>query len=53
MQKTDEGQEVKFIEGSNFEQVKVAPAAGSVPDPRIAGPSIFFDSRLDDASETK
>ena len=36
-----------MIEGGSFEQVKVAPASGAVPDPRIAGPSIFFDSRLD------
>lgn len=24
-------------------------AASAVPDPRVAGPSIFFDSRLDSA----
>ena len=52
MQKTEEGQEVSLIQGSDYEQVKVAPASGAVPDPRIAGPSIYFDSRLDQGSES-
>ena len=41
------GVEVKLIKGENFEQVKVSSPAGTVPDPRVAGPAIYFDSRLD------
>ena len=52
MQKTEEGREVSLIQGGDYEQVRVAPASGAVPDPRIAGPSIFFDSRLDSAANS-
>ena len=51
MQKSEEGVEVSLIKGQNYEQVKISAGAGSVPDPRVAGPSIFFDSRLDGASD--
>ena len=51
MQKSEEGVEVSHIAGRDFEQIKVSAGAGSVPDPRVAGPSIFFDSRLDAANE--
>lgn len=47
MQKNDDGLEVSLIKGGGYEQVKVASQTGSVPDPRVAGPSIYFDSRLD------
>ena len=47
MSKDEGGIEVSLIKGEDYEQVKVSKGAGSVPDPRIAGPSIYFDSRLD------
>lgn len=51
MQKSDDGVEVSLIKGGDYEQVKVATATGSVPDPRVAGPSIYFDSRMDSVNE--
>jgi hypothetical protein len=27
--------------------VKVSAGAGTTPDPRVAGPAIYFDTRLD------
>lgn len=38
--------EFKFVEGENYEQVRVT-TQGETPDPRVAGPKIIFDSRLD------
>ena len=45
--KEEDGLEISMIKGDDFEQVKVSTMAGKVPDPRVAGPSIYFDSRLD------
>ena len=53
MQKSEEGVEVSLIEGSNYEQVKVSAGAGTTPDPRVAGPSIYFDSRLESTKDSK
>ena len=47
MNKDEKGTEISVIKGDGFEQVKVSQGAGAVPDPRVAGPSIYFDSRLD------
>ena len=49
MQKSEDGVEVSLVEGGDYKQVKVSSASGSVPDPRVAGPAIYFDSRLDQA----
>ena len=49
MQKSEEGVAVSLIKGGDYEQVKIQSAANTVPDPRVAGPAIFFDSRLDQA----
>lgn len=49
MQKSEDGVEVSLVKGGDYEQVKVRSAASAVPDPRVAGPSIFFDTRLDSA----
>lgn len=53
MQKSDDGVEVSHIKGGDYEQVKVATATanGAVPDPRVAGPSIYFDTRMDSVNE--
>ncbi len=53
----DDGLEISLIQGTSksgktFEQVKVSVDQGSVPDPRIAGAQIFFDSRLDMTSQS-
>ena len=45
--------EVSVIKGEEYEQVKVSAGAGKVPDPRVAGPSIYFDSRLDNMTGQK
>jgi len=50
--KEEDGLEISVIEGTSkngrtYEQVKITTEQGSVPDPRIAGAKIFFDSRLD------
>lgn len=47
MRKDEQGMEISIIKGDDYEQVKVSQGAGAVPDPRVAGPSIYFDSRLD------
>ena len=44
--------EVKLIKGDTFEQVQVRQK-GSTPDPRVAGPKIIFDSRLDKMSHSE
>ena len=51
MNKDEKGMEVSLIKGQGYEQVKVSQGAGTVPDPRVAGPSIFFDSRLDNVKK--
>ena len=51
MQKSEDGVEVRVIKGQDYEQVKISSGAGTVPDPRVAGPSIYFDSRLDSATD--
>ena len=51
MNKDEKGMEVSLIKGQGYEQVKVSQGAGTVPDPRVAGPSIFFDSRLDNVAK--
>lgn len=48
----DDGVNISVIKGrsktgESYEQVKVSASNGAVPDPRIAGAQIFFDSRLD------
>ena len=47
MRQEGEGRQVSHVKGENYEQIKVSAEAGTVPDPRIAAPSIIFDSRLD------
>jgi len=47
MQKSEDGVEVSHIKAGDYEQVRVQSSANAVPDPRVAGPAIFFDSRLD------
>lgn len=42
----DSGMEVKLIESDSYSQVQVS-SLGESPDPRVAGPKIIFDSRLD------
>ena len=42
---------MSIIEGGDYDQVKIQSGQGSVPDPRVAGPAIFFDSRMDDAQD--
>ena len=51
MQKSEDGVEVSLIKGQNYEQVKVSQGTGAVPDPRVAGPSIYFDTRLDSVND--
>ena len=51
MSKDEMGREISLVKGKDYEQVKVSQGAGSVPDPRIAGPSIYFDTRLDKAAQ--
>ena len=53
MQKTEEGVAVSHIEGGDYDQVKIQANQGSVPDPRVAGPAIFFDSRMDEVHNQK
>jgi len=45
--KKEDGLKVSHVQGQDYEQVEVSSGAGDVPDPRIGGTSIFFDSRLD------
>jgi hypothetical protein len=47
LKKEENGLEVIYIKGSNYEQVKISTNSGAVPDPRVGGSSIIFDSRLD------
>ena len=42
--------EVKIIEGDDFQQIQVS-TGGDTPDPRVVGPKIIFDSRLDKFSK--
>ena len=51
MSKDEDGREISLIKGKDYEQIKVSQGVGSVPDPRIAGPSIYFDTRLDKAAQ--
>jgi hypothetical protein len=46
MKKESNGMEVRYIQGDDFEQVKVNYNTGTVPDPRVGGSSITFDSRM-------
>lgn len=47
MKKDGDGATVKHIQGQDYEQVAVTPNNEGVPDPRVGGTAIFFDSRLD------
>ena len=51
MQKSDDGIQVSLVEGKDFEQIKVSGGSDVAPDPRVAGPSIYFDTRLDQATD--
>ena len=44
--------EVKVIKGDTYEQLTVKQV-GASPDPRVAGPRIIFDSRLDNVQQSK
>lgn len=46
MKKEADGMEVRHIQGSGYEQVKITSGSSSEIDPRIGGSSIIFDSRL-------
>ena len=47
MKQDEAGRQVSHIKGQDYEQIKISAEAGAVPDPRIAAPSIIFDTRLD------
>lgn len=42
----DTGNEIQMIETDSYQQLQVT-SKGETPDPRVAGPKIIFDSRLD------
>jgi hypothetical protein len=42
----EDGFEIRHIQGSDYEQIKFISNTAEVPDPRIGGSSIIFDSRL-------
>lgn len=46
MKKAENGMEIRHIQGEDYEQVKVQYNTGTVPDPRVGGSSITFDSRM-------
>jgi hypothetical protein len=45
--KKEDGLQVKHFQGEGYDQIEVSSANEGVPDPRIGGTSITFDSRLD------
>eukprot|EP00347_Sterkiella_histriomuscorum_P017368 403349651 len=45
-EKTSDGLQVSRIAGNDYEQIQVQQV-GSTPDPRVLGPKIVFDTRLD------
>jgi hypothetical protein len=38
---------ISFVQGEDYEQIKVSAGSKINPDPRVGGTSIMFDSRLD------
>lgn len=45
---------VSSVKGRNFERTEVSQdMSGEVPDPRIGGAKIMFDSRFDDVSSIR